>query len=438
VGENPVDIVATPGGVAAFVASAGGPGRHAITALPSSCVLPPRAGGPRPDLALWPTCALPSAPGRLAVLIDPPDASGRIRETCASVRVEPDELPTPLSAAPPEAVTAADLGCEADLRQETEPPGRRKLAVTLPDLGQLWVLDAQRVLDVAPGSFPACADVALERMFDLPVTVPDPLPAQDPGDLAGAGACLPPLSFGPAPDTYHSRPAGVELRDDVLYLGDLGVPLIHRLDVADPCAPAVLPPLVPRCSRSRRGWSTPAPSRQPPTPPPASASCTRWTTPGDREGVRREPERHRPHAAGAAAMRYSPFEIPESVGVRHPGQGFSSSRSATCRRRPGHRRGHGGRALRSRPGAGGDGSGRARPSRTGPTGSSRRGLARIGCADCLASRCWPTATSPSSTSRSLDAPCRRPCGRTGSGSGHAAGCRVTPSCRGTSSPPTGP
>ncbi len=246
VGENPVDIAATPGGVAAFVASAGGPHHHSITALPSSCVLPPRAGGPRPDLTRWPACALPSAPGRLVVLVDPPDATGQIRETCASERVEPDQLPAPLSAAPVEAVTAADLGCEADLRQETDPPGRRKLAVTLPDLGQLWILDAQRVLDVAPGAFPACADVALEGLFELPTAVPEPLPSQDPGDLAGAQACLPPLSFGPAPDQYLSRPAGVEVRDDVLYLGDLGVPVVHRLDVADPCAPVALPPLVPR------------------------------------------------------------------------------------------------------------------------------------------------------------------------------------------------
>ncbi len=318
-GENPVDIVATPGGVAAFVASAGGPGRHAITALPSSCVLPPRAGGPRPDLALWPTCALPSAPGRLAVLIDPPDASGRIRETCASVRVEPDELPTPLSAAPPEAVTAADLGCEADLRQETEPPGRRKLAVTLPDLGQLWVLDAQRVLDVAPGSFPACADVALERMFDLPVTVPDPLPAQDPGDLAGAGACLPPLSFGPAPDTYHSRPAGVELRDDVLYLGDLGVPLIHRLDVADPCAPAVLPPLVPRSfEEPTRVVYASAVAASPPT-----TTGERFVyAVDDRQGTVMvfdvSPSATDRTPLVRPRMRYSPFEIPDRLAFGTP------------------------------------------------------------------------------------------------------------------------
>ncbi|MBN2193150.1 MAG: hypothetical protein JW751_10070 [Polyangiaceae bacterium] len=250
VGENPVDLVSTPGGVATFVASAGGPFHHAIQAIPSSCITTPGEGDPRPDLALWPACALPSAPGRLAVLVDPPDEEGRLRETCTSEWVAPQDLPRPLAAAVEDTHQAGSGGCEADLRQEVEPPGRRKLAVTLPDIGEVWLLDAQRLLDVVPGAFPACADVALEGVIVLPTTLPDPLPAQNPGDLLGAETCLPPLSYGPAPDTYFSRPAGLDVRDNVLYVGDLGVPVVHRIDVEHPCTPTELPPLLPRSFES--------------------------------------------------------------------------------------------------------------------------------------------------------------------------------------------
>jgi hypothetical protein len=246
VGENPVEIVSTPGGVASFVATAGGPWGQGIFALPSSCVTHPGSSDPRPDLALWPSCALPSAPGRMVILVDPPDESGRLRESCGSDYVEPEDLPAPLAADPPEALAAPAGACEADLRQEQDPPGRRKLLVTLPDVGEVWILDAQRLLDVPGGTFPACADVALEGSIALPTTVPEPLPTQQAGDLSGADECVPPLNFGPAPDLYASRPAGIDLRDGVLYVGDLGVPVLHRLDMADPCAPVALPPLVPR------------------------------------------------------------------------------------------------------------------------------------------------------------------------------------------------
>lgn len=244
VGENPVSIVSTPGGVVSFVASAGGTHHQGIYALPSSCINGPRTGGPRPDLALWPACALPAAPGEMVVLIDPPDEAGRLRETCGDAYVDPSALPVPLAAVGAEA--SASRACEADLRQETTPPGRRKLAVTLADVGELWILDAQRLLDVTPGTFPACADVALEQVVRLDPTVPDPMPPQDPGDLAGAESCLPPLDFGPAPQRYVSRPSGLEVRESVLYVGDVGAPLVHRYAVADPCSPTALPPLLPR------------------------------------------------------------------------------------------------------------------------------------------------------------------------------------------------
>ncbi|MCE7890837.1 MAG: hypothetical protein DYH12_14270, partial [Sorangiineae bacterium PRO1] len=66
IGENPVDIVSTPGGVASFVGVAE-VGKEGIFAIPTSCARPPAH-----DLTAWPACALPAAPGEMAIVIDPP------------------------------------------------------------------------------------------------------------------------------------------------------------------------------------------------------------------------------------------------------------------------------------------------------------------------------------------------------------------------------
>jgi hypothetical protein len=230
VGENPVDIVATPGGTASFVAVAGGPGQNGIFGLPSSCIFAPDEGEAPRDLVIWPSCSLPSAPGRLTVLIDPPNDAGEIRPGC--------DFP----AAPPEP-GGGTSECEADLSLETSPPGRRKLAVTMPELGELWVLDAQQLLDLEPGVFGPCP---VDRKVGLEVEQrPEDLRQMVPPDQQTEGGCIREMNYGPMGGPYFSRPSDLEVEDEVLYLGDLGAPVVHRLDVSDPCAIVAQPALFP-------------------------------------------------------------------------------------------------------------------------------------------------------------------------------------------------
>ena len=231
VGPQPVDIVATPGGTASFVATAGGPDQNGIYALPSSCILAPEEGEAQRDIVSWPSCSLPAAPGRMQILIDPPNGDGEVRAGCAGeLRVMGDGGGTPT--------------CEADLSLETQPPGRRVLAVTLPDLGELWLIDAQALLNTTPGKFAPCP-VADGQKVALDASPLEPRPAPVlPADLDGE--CTPePIAQGWGTQTFRSRPSDVDLADNVLYVGDLGAPLIHRLDVSDPCEITRQPPLLP-------------------------------------------------------------------------------------------------------------------------------------------------------------------------------------------------
>ena len=92
IGAMPQDIVSTPGGVASFV-GVGEPGKEGIYALPSSCLRAPDAQERARDLTSWPACALPVVPGSMAVLLDPPDAAGWLRESCEGQRAQPQVPP---------------------------------------------------------------------------------------------------------------------------------------------------------------------------------------------------------------------------------------------------------------------------------------------------------------------------------------------------------
>lgn len=255
VGAQPVDIVTTPGGTASFVGVAE-VGREGIYALPTRCVGPRRDDEPPRDVTGWPACRLPSAPGDMAVLIDPPvDDDGdpatppRIRARCEDRgQPEVDAGGRPDAAVEARATGEAGTTCSADLSRESRPEGRRKLAVALPDRGQIAIVDAQAVLDRAPGTFEACP---IDRYVSLRVDVrPGDRPVEQrlPPDLDVADECLPPgLSHGPPPQSFPSRPAGfAKARDDNrLFVADRQAPVIHVLDTSDPCELRELPPLRP-------------------------------------------------------------------------------------------------------------------------------------------------------------------------------------------------
>lgn len=243
VGAEPTALVTTPGGIASFVAVAE-TGREGIFGLPSSCISPRPADAPLRDLRAWPACRLPSAPGPMTLLTDPavdddldPATPQRVRERCSSSYVDPEEL---VGVAP----AASREECPADLAREGGPPGRRKLAVTLPALSEIWVLDAQELLDRAPGSFDACIP---EKTVVLRTETPDQS-ERIPSDLQPSSPSCMPLGYdhGPAPVDARPWPADLALADDArLYVADSQAPIIHVLDAGDPCTLQSLPGLYP-------------------------------------------------------------------------------------------------------------------------------------------------------------------------------------------------
>jgi hypothetical protein len=242
VGSDPGSLVSTPGGVASFV-GVREPGREGIFALPSSCVAPRPAAAPLRDIRTWPACRLPAAPGPMIIVDDPaldddldPATPERVRQTCDAGYVEPAEL---LNQAP----AATREQCPADLASEAR-PGRRKLLVTLPSLSQVWVMDAQELLDRTPGTFEDCS---FERRLTLDA-VTSGAPERLPADLTPSSPSCGPVAFnhGPSDQILSPRPADLALDDEQrLYIADTGAPIVHVLDVNDPCSVATLPPLEP-------------------------------------------------------------------------------------------------------------------------------------------------------------------------------------------------
>lgn len=228
VGLEPEDIVTTRGGHASFV-GVKQLGRPGIFGLPTKCIFEPVAGreqGVR-DITTWPACALSSAPGDMAVVLDTQRVDGGSSLLCGG-------------SAPP----APEGECATDLSEEIGAElGTQKLVVALPEEGKLVVLDAQELLSRTPGTFQPCAiEAELSLRADPPAQVTQSLPP----DLKVEGSCLgDSVTYGPFDGPFASRPSGFAHDDETLFVGDSGAPLIHRVDVRDPCAPRELEPLVP-------------------------------------------------------------------------------------------------------------------------------------------------------------------------------------------------
>ena len=198
VGALPTGIVSTPGSVATFV-GVGEIGRAGIFAIPSSRIrptaadsdagsldggllIPPPEAGPVPQLSSWPACALPSAPGDMILVADPAVGVTE-RPSCDA----PYQIPG-----------------DADLISTREKGGRQKLVVAMPAQGGIIVLDAQAIMNLAPGSFAACP---VERWVPLKV------------DLTGLGNVQPPptgqacvnpsVVTPPLQASYPARPGGM-------------------------------------------------------------------------------------------------------------------------------------------------------------------------------------------------------------------------------------
>jgi hypothetical protein len=217
-------------------------GKSGITAIPTTCLAPPRDGETARDVTTFPSCHLPDVPGDIAVLVVPPDADGTVRESCDAQ-----------SGAESRPLAADRLECPADLTVEHQdedgnvvgPVGRRKLAVAIPDRHELVIIDAQWLLDRTPGSFSECRIEAT-----LPLTV-DLGPADVAQNLDDAPELAPPEGCvierptqPPRPSGYLAAPAGFAPAGDLLYVADRNAPVIHVLDVSNACTPRELPSLL--------------------------------------------------------------------------------------------------------------------------------------------------------------------------------------------------
>lgn len=244
VGAQPVDVVSTPGGTATFVAAAEH-GREGIYALASKDIRLCSDCEPK-TLSDWPSCGLPAAPGRMLVVYDPPQGED-VRASC-------DGTYEPI-------LRGTDEEEKDVVDTLREGKGRPKLAVTIPELGALAIIDAQSLFDVerdaagkpkrdengktiptkyAPGSWNACP---IERWVplavDLPASSPPPPPPNGP-------ACVNEAPKAPAVAVgLSARPSGVALAEDKLYIGDLEAPVIHVLEMKTPCDPVEREPLLP-------------------------------------------------------------------------------------------------------------------------------------------------------------------------------------------------
>ena len=248
VGADPVSIASSPGGVATFVAVAE-TGRPGLFGLPSYMIRPasvnplPDAAGydgggvgggvnydpalsnqPIPRLTSWPACVLPSAPGDMVMVNDLPDPADptQTRKTCDS------------------AYEKTELCTGGDHKLECENQGRQKLVVAMPDYGGIAIIDAASLLERPAGSFSACE---VERWLPLQADLTGL--GQPPPPVTGPACSNPKPTFPALASSYKPRPAGMTYADGVLYVGDYSAPIIHVVDLHDPCAPSERAPLLP-------------------------------------------------------------------------------------------------------------------------------------------------------------------------------------------------
>ncbi|MBX3222753.1 MAG: hypothetical protein KF795_19730 [Labilithrix sp.] len=294
VGANPTDIAATPDGRMAFVASAE-PNKFAIYGIPGHRILGDKAGRRDPEgavtLSSWPVCALPQRPGSLTVVprrtltVTPDGGAGAETGTTELpyelVAVLPGDRtssakvitidPRPFLRASPrlgdDGKPLDDLGEGARLAPGQLQPCPITAAMEL--AGEAAVPDAFRagavwddgVKWVDGGVDISCDTPAVLASCGLrPCKCKDPTTGLETGGVVDGGAdagpiatpaCEPDggggeeveraLDLGPLDPP---QPVAIARDDQMLYVADNGVPLIHVVDLSVPGAPRELPPFV--------------------------------------------------------------------------------------------------------------------------------------------------------------------------------------------------
>jgi hypothetical protein len=274
VGRLPSDVAVSPDGAMAYVGSAQ-PNLPALYALPSRLILgdsigSPADGGPPaeiPRLTTWPVCALPQAPGAIAVLPRAslvglgPAADAGPAAADAGEDAEAGAPPAP-DAGAPAAVPPTSYLLAVVLPGDTSNPARVALVDPTPltdpaavDSTSLPVCNVTTYLNLgSPGASTTWAtgpawddgvkyvDGGLDA--DQPqsqATCAVPAALADAGgdggtQVAGLVAGAAPLAGSAALDTSGPRP--------ILYVADVALPLIHRIDLSNAQALTELDPLL--------------------------------------------------------------------------------------------------------------------------------------------------------------------------------------------------
>ncbi len=268
IGAQPVDIVSTPGGTATFVGVAE-IGREGLFALPSTRIRPASANGSGgaggtsgsgptvlPEISAWPSCRLPAAPGQMLLIPDPEVKAGGNDKAATRPCCDAEYGAATCSAGA--ATPAAGLNGDID----AEGKGRQKLVIAIPSMGGVAVVDAQGLLDAAPGEYAPCK---VERWLPLNTDVPVLPPAPPPNGMA----CVnPKVEVADLPANPDSRPTGLAYAAGRLYASDLDTSLIHVIDLPTPCEPVERRPLLPTSLDDPRRAVTTSHVAVAPTPTP--------------------------------------------------------------------------------------------------------------------------------------------------------------------------
>jgi hypothetical protein len=245
IGAQPIDIVSTPGGIATFVGVAE-IGREGLFALPSTRIRPAStdgtggAGGgspfdPKtlPELSAWPSCRLPAAPGQMLLIPDPAVKANGSAQAATRPCCDAEYGAATCTAGG----SAPASGLNGDI--DSEGKGRQKLVVSIPSMGGVAVIDAQSLLDTAPGEYAPCT---VERWLPLNAEVPVLPPSPPP---VGAACVNPKVHAADLPPNPDSRPTSLAYAAGRLYASDLDTSLIHVIDLPTPCEPLETRPLLP-------------------------------------------------------------------------------------------------------------------------------------------------------------------------------------------------
>ncbi len=252
VGALPTDVAVTPDGAMTFVGAAE-VNKPAIYALPNNRILGASQGpipntppATPPTLASWPVCALPQAPGPIAVVPMAPAADAGAADDggpSAGSYVIAVVLPGD-GRSSAKVVTLDPLPFLRGAGLDTS-PGTVVAPASLSPCPVLGAVELSANLPSTAGAGPRWDDGVkyVDGGVDLTPLLPTPAAnCLDGGELDGAGdGGTGSSDFGPLPPP---RPTAAARAGQTLFVADGAMPLVHVVDLSNPASPQEIAPLV--------------------------------------------------------------------------------------------------------------------------------------------------------------------------------------------------